>query len=323
VQFSVFDMNPHRLGCWLLLWSGVLLGAGCARTPDAPVADTPAPIRPPTAVSVADTPAPATAVIDTMRSIPGGTTRIGSNQGLPRERPEFTAHIQSFLLDVHPVTVAQFRRFVEATGYRTQAEMFGDAGVLDMQTGTWSLVQGASWRTPQGPAGPVVEDDHPVTQVSWNDAAAYCIWAGKRLPTEVEWEHAARGAIDSRQPYTWGATLVTADGRYRANTWQGHFPEYNEGTDGYLFTAPVGAFGQNSLGLMDMGGNVWQWVDDWYHPYGRAYNPATDSTKAMRGGSFLCEEGWCHGYRVSGRSDATPETALFHVGFRCARDLAE
>lgn len=316
-------MHPPRFGYWLLLWVGGLIVVGCANPPDAPSEE----MKRPVVASVTEEPylppQPETAVVDSMVQVPGGDTQIGSARGLERERPVFTARVQPFLLDVHPITVAQFRQFVEATGYRTQAEMFGDAGVLNMQTGTWSLVQGANWRTPQGPAGPVAEDDHPVTQVSWNDAAAYCTWAGKRLPTEVEWEHAARGATNNPQPYTWGATLVAADGRYRANTWQGHFPEYNEGTDGYLFTSPVGAFGRNSLGLMDMGGNVWQWTQDWYHPYGRAYDPATDSTKAMRGGSFLCEEGWCHGYRVSGRSDATPETALFHVGFRCARDLAE
>ena len=255
--------------------------------------------------------------------VPGGQTRIGAEDGPPEERPVFTARVRPFLMDVHPVTVARFRRFVEATGYVTDAERFGSAGVFDMALLRWRLVDGATWRRPLGPQAPAAPEDHPVTQVSWNDAAAYARWAGKRLPTEVEWEHAARGARDDRRPYAWGSSL-TEQGAHRANTWQGKFPEQNTGEDGYLYTSPVGSFGATPLGLMDMGGNVWEWTADWFRPYAardQPFTPDAGSAKAQRGGSFLCHLSYCHGYRVSARSHSTPETALFHLGFRLVQDL--
>jgi sulfatase modifying factor 1 len=258
-----------------------------------------------------------------MAYVPGGRTRIGAEDGLPAERPVFTVDVPAFFLDVHPVTVAAFRRFVEETGYRTDAERFGSAGVFDPATRAWHLVEGATWRQPFGPVGPAAPGDHPVTQVSWHDAAAYAAWAGKRLPTEVEWEHAARGARDAREPYAWGPALVE-DGRYRANTWQGTFPARNTGADGYLYTSPVGAFGETALGLTDLGGNVWEWTADWFRPYdqrSRPFIPDETSERVQRGGSFLCHASYCHGYRVSARSHSTPETSLFHVGFRCAKDV--
>lgn len=261
-------------------------------------------------------------VPDGMVYVPGGTTHIGSENGMPSERPVFAARVEPFFLDKHLVTVAQFRAFVEATGYETEAERFGDAGILDTD-GNWTLAKGANWRYPLGPDGPPAAADHPVTQVSWNDAAAYAKWAGGRLPTEVEWEHAARGAVDARAPYAWGQEL--ADGTtYHANTWQGPFPARNDVIDGHRYTSPVGAFGETPLGLTDMGGNVWEWTSDWYRSYserGTPFTPIQGSTKAQRGGSFLCNASWCHGYRVSGRSNSTPETALFHVGFRTAKDV--
>ena len=262
------------------------------------------------------------AYVRSMVRVPGGVTRIGSEQGPPEERPVFTATVQPFYMDVHPVTVAEFRRFVEATGRRTDAERIGDAGVYDVRTGEWRLVRGANWRHPLGPGRPPARDDHPVTQVSWHDASAYAAWAGKRLPTEIEWEHAARGGQNSRTAYAWGPSLV-AHGVHRANTWQGPFPDGNTLDDGYLFTSPAGAFGATALGLTDMGGNVWQWTADAFRPYDRRGEPLTAewTEKTQRGGSFLCREDFCHGYRVSARSHSTPETALFHVGFRCARDL--
>jgi sulfatase modifying factor 1 len=256
--------------------------------------------------------------------IPGGQTHIGSATGLAAEQPVFVAKVKPFFLDEHPVTVAEFRRFVQATGYITQAEKFGDAGVFDYETGKWGLVQGANWHHPRGPHESAAPDDHPVTQVSWNDATAYARWAGKRLPTEVEWEHAARGTRDAPDLYSWGGNEVIVNGKYHANIWEGDFPGHNTGADGYLYTSPVGAFGKTSLGLSDMGGNVWEWCDDWFRPYaGRdlSFTPAPDSEKSQRGGSFLCAESYCHGYRVSARAHATPETSLFHVGFRCAMDL--
>lgn len=259
---------------------------------------------------------------DGMVFVPGGPVTMGDAWGNADEAPVFRAEVTPFFLDAHPVTVAQFRAFVEATGYVTEAERFGDAGVHVEGQG-WTMVRGASWRYPLGPASAAAPDDHPVTQVSWHDAEAYARWAGKRLPTEVEWEHAARGARDDRQPYTWGSSLEQG-GAYRANTWQGAFPQQNTAADGYRFTSPVGAFGETPIGLSDLGGNVWEWTADWYRPYSQREQPFTPdatSEKAQRGGSFLCTPTFCHGYRVSARSHATPETALFHVGFRCARDL--
>ncbi len=255
--------------------------------------------------------------------IPGGKTDIGSERGMPMERPVFRVKVASFLMDVHPVTVAQFRAFADATGYETQAETFGNAGVLNPASGRWEMTADATWEYPMGPALPPAGDDHPVTQVSWHDAVAYAAWAGKRLPTEVEWEHAARGAVNDPRPYAWGESLVTED-VFKANTWNGRFPVHNSGADGYLLTSPVGAFGVTALGLSDMGGNVWEWTADWYRPYaerGQPFEPDTLSEKVQRGGSFLCEPGWCHGYRVSARSHSTPETSLYHVGFRCVMDL--
>ena len=254
----------------------------------------------------------------------GGRTRIGSDDGEPSERPRFDADVAPFLLDVHPVTVAEFRRFVEATGYVTQSERFGSSGVFDVKTGRWGLVDGASWRRPLGPSAAPAVDDHPVTQVSWNDAGAYCRWAGKRLPTEVEWEHAARGGRNGGPRYAWGDALLV-DGRYMANTWQGEFPRRNTVADGYVYTSPVGVFGKTPAGLTDMGGNVWQWCADWFRPYaerGSASAPDARSQKVIRGGSFLCDPKVCHGFRVSARGHSTPETGLVHVGFRCARDPA-
>jgi len=257
-----------------------------------------------------------------MVHIPGGRTRIGSDDGFADERPSFEADVAPFYLDVHPVTVGAFARFVEATGYRTDAERFGDAAVYDFTTGGWLLVAGANWRTPLGPNEPPAEADYPVTQVSWNDANAYARWAEKRLPTEIEWEHAARGATDDRSEYAWGDSLVM-DGKYQANTWQGTFPDRNTGDDGHLATSPVGTYGVTPLGLYDMGGNVWEWTDSWFRPYAdrdAPFRPTGQSEKVQRGGSFLCHPSYCHGYRVSARSHSTPETALYHTGFRLALD---
>ncbi len=257
--------------------------------------------------------------------VPGGATRVGSNNGTPDERPFFRVKVRPFFMDVAPVTVAQFRAFVQTTGHVSTAEQMGDAAVLDVSAGVWRLVPGASWHRPLGPAGPPAHDDHPVTQVSWHDAAAYAQWAGKRLPTEIEWEHAARGANDARAPYAWGDDAAhSRNGRHRANIWQGSFPAFNTAGDGYLLTSPVGAFGASSLGLTDMAGNVWEWTASWYRPYAdreEPYSPVGSSERVQRGGSFLCHDSVCHGYRVSARGHSTPETASFHVGFRLVKDL--
>jgi sulfatase modifying factor 1 len=252
-----------------------------------------------------------------MAYVPGGVTQIGSDDGLPDEQPSFSATVDPFYMDVHPVTVADFRKFVEATRHVTGAERDGGGAVYDIRSGDWRLVPGASWRSPLGPDGPQAPDDHPVTQVSWHDASAYAAWAGKRLPTEIEWEHAARGGRNLRHRYPWGDVL-SAGGTHRANIWQGTFPGNNTMDDGYLYTSPVGAFGKTELGLTDMAGNVWEWTADWYGPFGGGVAVGARE-KVQRGGSFLCLADFCHGYRVSARSHSTPDTALFHTGFRCVK----
>ena len=264
--------------------------------------------------------------------VPGGVVHVGSDDGSVDERPVFAARVRGYFLDRHPVTVARFRRFVDATRHVTDAERFGDAGVIDAATDRWTLVPGATWHHPLGPAGPRARDDHPVTQVSWRDAVAYARWAGRRLPTEIEWEHAARGAVDSRSRYPWGDHL-TERGRPRANTGElagparprsSHAPiQRPSAEDGHLLTSPVGVFGATRLGLTDMAGNVWEWTDSWYRPYAERDEPVAPARvreRVQRGGSFLCSTDVCHGFRVSARAHATPETALFHVGFRTAAD---
>lgn len=278
-----------------------------------------------------------------MVHVPGGTTRIGiteatwknvrrAHHGGPRPpwgqsaRPSFEIQVDPFFLEKHPVTVAQFRQFVEKTGYQTQAEAFGNGGI--MQQGRWRLVDGATWRRPLGPDADAAPDDHPVTQVSYNDAVRYCEWKGRRLPTEVEWEHAARGADNDRSLCAGGTCPSPSGARAKdsavANIWQGRFPVRNTVDDGYRYTSPVGAFGETELGLTDMSGNVWEWTSSWYRPYperGTPFQPTKKSEKVQRGGSFQCNE--CGGYRVFSRSHATRETSLFHVGFRCAQDVEE
>ena len=258
--------------------------------------------------------------------IPGGKSLIGSDEVFAQEGPIHEEITKAFYMDIHPVTVAQFSKFVGQTAYVTQAEEFGSAGVFKMETGQWVLVEGANWRYPLGPQGQKAQDNHPVTQVSWNDAKAYCKWAGKRLPTEQEWEHAARnGGTIRTAKYPWGSDTLMKDGEYQANVWQGTFPLYNSAKDGYKYTSPVGAYGESALGLQDMAGNVWEWCENWKLPYDlnpNEFTPDANSEKAQRGGSFLCDTSFCHGFRVSGRSGSTPETSLMHVGFRCVKDLA-
>ncbi len=257
--------------------------------------------------------------------VPGGYTQIGSANGLPQEQPLFWVRVKPFLMDQHEVTVGQFRAFVQTTGYRTQAEGFGNAAVLDDNTKQWQLLTGANWRYPYGPAAGPAADSQPVAQVSWHDAQAYAKWAGKRLPNELEWEHAARNARNSRSLYPFGDSLHL-HGKYLANTWNGHFPDYDRVADGFHRAAPVGSFGTSPLGLADLSGNLWEWCANYKQPYAdllRQVAPVASkqAERAMRGGSFLCEAGWCYGYRVSGRSGSTAESALMHVGFRCVKDL--
>ncbi len=252
----------------------------------------------------------------------GGEIIIGAENTLPNEAPAFRTIVDPFLLDVSPVTVADFQKFAEATGYQTEAERFGDSVVMNYETGEWIMVNEASWKYPLGTEYPAAEDDHPVTHVSWNDANAYAVWAGRRLPTEIEWEYAAKNGQNSGNPYSWGSELVQ-NGTYRANVWQGRFPVENTAEDGYLFTSPVGEFGKTEAGLTDMGGNVWEWTADTYKLYDG--NPARFRTnpamKVIRGGSFLCHQDVCYSYRVSARQSHSHESASFHLGFRTAADV--
>lgn len=259
-----------------------------------------------------------------MARIPGGEIRIGSEQGRADERPSFTANVEAFELDRRLVTVADFSRFVARSPFVSEAERLGNAAVMSFGTGRWSLVPGANWRHPLGPDGDAARPNHPVTQVSWNDANAYCAAAGKRLPTEIEYETAARAGQPPGSAHAFGADLVRA-GRYRANVWTGVFPMINTAEDGYRTTSPVGAFGEDALGLADMAGNVWEWTSDWYRPYAERDQPwpaGRAGEKVQRGGSFLCDPKVCYGFRVSARNHASPDSAHMHVGFRCARSLA-
>jgi formylglycine-generating enzyme len=261
--------------------------------------------------------------------IPGGQSVIGSVQGMEDERPVFSATLPDFLMDRTPVTVAEFTDFVQQTAYVTTAEQFGDAAVMQFGTGRWFLQPGAYWRYPLGPEGGEAIADHPVTQVSWDDAHAYCSARGKRLPSEVEWEFAARSGHDGDVTYAFGDKLFKEGdflaSVWQANTWNGTFPIINTLDDGFATTSPVGHFGLSPAGLSDMAGNVWEWTADWHGSYvgrtGANDAPAQGNSKVQRGGSFLCEANVCHGYRVSSRSHSTPDSSLMHVGFRCARDV--
>ena len=255
-----------------------------------------------------------------MIRLPGGDTRIGDDQGHPDERPAFSVHVPSFELDRGPVSVSAFADYVMQNGVQTDAQRLGSAAVMRFGSGRWTLIEGAYWRQPLGPQGPEAEADHPVTQVSWHDAQAYCAAQGKRLPSEIEFEHAARLAGHGDK-HAFGRRLVE-QGEYKANVWTGVFPAINTAEDGYKATSPVGAYGRDALGFEDLAGNVWEWTADWYQPYPPASGEA-QTEKVQRGGSFLCDPHVCYGFRVSARAHATPDSALMHVGFRCARDVKD
>lgn len=250
---------------------------------------------------------------------------MGSDGGLPSESPVHTVELDAFLIDEHEVTVGEFAEFVKATNYRTEAEKFGWSGVFDFETGEWRRVDGANWRNPED-RNLTAKDDEPVSQISWNDANEYAKWAGKRLPTEAEFEFAARGGLDGKK-YAWGDEL-RPNGKPVANWWQGKFPEKNTVEDGFLSRAPVKSFAPNGYGIYDMTGNVWEWTADWfdenYYENSPKKNPkgaANGEEKAIRGGSFLCAENHCSNYRVAGRSHSAPDSGLNNLGFRCVRDI--
>lgn len=254
-----------------------------------------------------------------MKLIKGGTFMMGSDNGPANEKPMHKVTVADFRLDIHPVTVEEFAKFVKATSYITDAERYGDAGVFNFETQTWELKKGANWRKPLGPDAQVAENGHPVTQVSWNDANAYCQWTKKRLPTEAEWEYAARNGGKSNTLYSWGNELKV-DGKFKANVWQGQDINAAQGEDGFKFTSPVGYFGLNAIGLADMGGNVWNWCKDTFALYpGSSENYTSDpNSKCMRGGSFFFDPALTKSYTVTFRAPNTAETSLFNIGFRCA-----
>lgn len=295
--------------------------------------------------------------------IEGGDFWMGAsdNEGRPDEYPRHQVKVSGFWMDITEVTNAQFAAFVNATGYITTAERAPDWEELRKQLppGTpkppdsllvasslvftpptqpvtmrdvsqwWIWKKGANWRHPKGPGSSLAgKENYPVVQVSWEDAAVYARWAGKRLPTETEWEYAARGQR-SNAPYTWGSEGIE-DGKPKANTWQGTFPVSDTGWDRYRGLAPVKSFAANRYGLFDMAGNVWEWCADWYDAtyYHSVQEKLQIDTKGpsranaayervLRGGSFMCHDSYCKGYRVSARMKSSPDTSLENTGFRC------
>lgn len=251
----------------------------------------------------------------------GGTFMMGSSSGTPQEQPVHQVEVRSFRIEKYPVTVKEFRRFVEATGYQTDADKFGDSGVFDFKASSWVLVRGANWQYPLGKDSTPAEDNHPVTHVSWNDATAYSAWVGKRLPTEAEWEYAARCGGKNNSRFSWGGKLII-NGKYLANVWQGNDLSAKQGADGFVRTSPVGSFGETPCGLADMGGNVWNWCMDTYKPYPGSNIPDQNNSelKVIRGGSFFFDQNGENSYSTTGRGSNTKETSLFNTGFRCAEN---
>ena len=270
----------------------------------------------------------------------GGDANAGDG-----ETPVHEVMVSEFSIDATTVTNDDFARFVDDTGYRTDAETFGFSAVFHLAVTApssdvlsavpgvswWWGVAGASWRHPGGRNSDVDGlGDHPVVHVSWNDATAYCEWAGRALPTEAQWERAARGGLD-RARYPWGDELLV-DGTWRCNIWQGEFPGRNDLEDGFLTTAPVRTYQPNAYGVWQAVGNVWEWCADWFHhrTYARAGDLAEDPggprwglERVMRGGSYLCHESYCNRYRVAARSSSTPDSSTGNCGFRVAADAPQ
>jgi formylglycine-generating enzyme required for sulfatase activity len=272
----------------------------------------------------------------------GGEFTMGSDVGPDYpgdgEGPARRVTVDAFSIDRFAVTNAQFATFVDATGHVSEAETFGwsfvFAGLLPddfvetrgvVGAEWWRQVFGAQWRHPEGPQSDLADRlDHPVLHVSWRDAQAYCAWAGLRLPTEAEWEFAARGGLEGRR-YPWGDELLV-DGMHRCNVWQGTFPSENTLDDGFYGTAPVDAFAPNGYGLYNVVGNAWEWCLDWFdaefHRDGPRVNPSgppQGTHRVMRGGSFLCHESYCFRFRVPARSSNSPDSTTGNLTFRCAR----
>ncbi|OLF06721.1 gliding motility-associated lipoprotein GldK [Actinophytocola xinjiangensis] len=294
------------------------------------------------------------AATEDMVWVPGGTFAMGSADHYPEEAPVHDATVAGFWMDRHTVTNREFARFVKETGHVTVAERAPDpADYPDAEPDKllpssvvfrapdrpvdlgdihnwWTYVPGAHWRRPQGPGSSVRRlAGHPVVHLAWEDASAYAAWAGKSIPTEAEWERAARGGLDG-EPYAWGAEL-TPGGRWLANTWQGRFPYRDTGEDGHVGTAPVGSYPPNGYGLYDMIGNVWEWTSDWYGAHGAAQESCCSAArssvdteapgpavprKVLKGGSFLCAPNYCRRYRPAARMAHAVDTATCHLGLR-------
>ncbi len=298
-----------------------------------------------------------------MRWIPGGGFRMGADLSYPEEGPAHDAAVGGFWIDEYAVTNAEFAAFVAATGYVTLAErppdpalypgapaellkpgstvFFMPSGRVDMRdiTSRWTYVPGADWRHPEGPQTTIDKHERdPVVQVAYEDAAAYAAWAGKSLPSEAEWEFAARGGLGEAQ-FCWGAEF-NPGGQWMANTWQGQFPFHNLALDGFAGRAPVGSFPPNGYGLHDMTGNVWEWTIDWYaarhaadpealccsalvprgSPMAGSHDPALPvriARKVIKGGSYLCAPNYCRRYRPAARYPQAIGTGTCHIGFRC------
>ncbi|MFG2725686.1 formylglycine-generating enzyme family protein [Streptomyces canus] len=281
--------------------------------------------------------------VDGMVLLPGGEFLMGSEDAegfaADGEGPVRPVRLAPFRIDACAVTNDQYAAFVADTGYVTDAERLGWSYVFAAflpgalrrgaprpeRTPWWCGVAGAAWNLPEGPGSTLAgRGDHPVVHVSWNDASAYASWAGKRLPTEAEWEYAARGGLEQAR-YPWGDYL-DPDGEYRCNIFRGTFPAKNTAADGYRGTAPVDAFEPNGYGLYNMSGNVWEWCADWWstnHSRPTTLNPTgpgTGTAKVIRGGSHMCHASYCNRYRVAARSANTPDSSSGHAGFRCAQD---
>ncbi|MXY45970.1 MAG: formylglycine-generating enzyme family protein [Chloroflexi bacterium] len=294
---------------------------------------------------VADKPRPATGSINGMALIPGGEFLMGADDpsgfSADGEGPIRSVRVNPFYMDTCAVTNNQFERFARETGYKTEAERFGWSFVFHMFVGAkargaanqaaaeapwWWVINGAYWRRPEGPGSNLKRRwNHPVTHISWNDAMEYCKWAGKRLPTEAEWEYAARGGLAQKR-YAWGDEL-TPGGEHRCNIWQGAFPDDNSADDGYKGTAPVNAYEPNGYGLYNVSGNVWEWTADWFSPTfhinapsDNPQGPPAGQAKTIRGGSYLCHDSYCNRYRVAARTSNTPDSSTGNLGFRCVRD---
>ncbi|MEV4015938.1 formylglycine-generating enzyme family protein [Nonomuraea angiospora] len=277
--------------------------------------------------------------------VEAGTFRMGDPFGDGRagdgETPVHEVSLDAFDIDATTVTNADFARFAADTGYRTEAELAGLSAVFHtlVRPGAevvsssprapwWLGVEGASWRHPEGPGSDLrTREDHPVVHVTWNDAQAYCAWAGRRLPSEAEWERASRGGLEGAR-YPWGDHLLDTQGRWQANIWQGSFPDHNTAEDGWPSTAPVRTFAPNGFGLWQTVGNVWEWCDDPFDPrayakraraQGQVHDPRSrvaPALRVLRGGSYLCHDSYCNRYRNAARSSNTPDSSMGNAGFR-------